>query len=129
MAGKQPRATFPDNAAIVRDAAARRWPEILSTVGGIPTTILDGRHHPCPKCGGKDRFRSFDDFDESGGLICNQCGRTNGDGIASIQWACGIDFKEALKRIADHLGVKLEQRNGKPPTQNGQTSPLSLIHI
>ncbi|MCH7686025.1 MAG: hypothetical protein IH899_04985 [Planctomycetes bacterium] len=25
---------------------------------------MDGRHYPCPRCGGKDRFRAINDFAE-----------------------------------------------------------------
>ena len=32
-------------------------------------------HGPCPDCGGTDRFRAFDDVNDSGGLLCNQCGK------------------------------------------------------
>lgn len=43
------------NAAEVKLAARGRWLEILAAAG-IPTEILDGKHHPCPKagCGGID---------------------------------------------------------------------------
>ena len=44
----------------VRQAAAGRWPEILTNVGGIESDVLDGKHHKCPRCGGKDRFRFID---------------------------------------------------------------------
>jgi len=35
----------------IKSAASGRWPEVLSTLGGIPLDILDGKHHPCPMCG------------------------------------------------------------------------------
>ena len=31
-----------------------------TALGAIPAEALDGQHHPCPKCGGKDRFRMID---------------------------------------------------------------------
>ena len=42
----------------------------------------NGRHCPCPVCGGKDRFR-FDNKDGRGTYICNQC--CSGDGLELIK--------------------------------------------
>lgn len=93
----------------VRTASAGRWPEILSAVGGIPIEILDGKHHPCCKCGGTDRFRTF--TDDSGGVICNQCfNKNNSDGFATIMWMLGCTFPEAVEKIADYLGVKSNRK-------------------
>ena len=80
----------------IKSAASGRWPEVLSTLGGIPLDILDGKHHPCPMCGGTDRFRAFDDFEKTGGVFCNQChADRNGDGISTAEWLLGCDFKRA----------------------------------
>lgn len=88
----------------VRDAARGRWVEILERVAGIPAGLLDGRHHPCPKCIGRDRFRFLDK--EAGAVLCNQCFRdSNGDGFAAIQWMKGVSFLVAVKEVADHLGL------------------------
>ena len=57
--------------AELKHEAAGRWPEILAALGGVPRDILDGQHHPCPKCGGTDRFRLVDR--DAGALYCNQC--------------------------------------------------------
>ena len=46
------------------------WRHVLSNLG-IHDRYLDGKHHPCPGCGGKDRFR-FDDKDGCGTWICSQ---------------------------------------------------------
>lgn len=95
----------------VRRAAAKRWPEILSQVGGIPRDILNRNHHPCPKCGGTDRFRLMDE--SVGAVICNQCfSSRNGDGFAAVQWSLGCSFGDALRKIAEHLAVKPAPRNG-----------------
>jgi phage/plasmid primase-like uncharacterized protein len=99
----------------LKTAAWGRWPEILSSLAGLPIEILDGKHHPCPKCGGTDRFR-FTNQDEDGSLICNQCGKC-GDGIAALQWALDIDFKEACKRLAEYLGIKPRKKAIPPGEQ------------
>jgi hypothetical protein len=93
----------------LKAAASGRWPEILAAVGGIDPLLLDGKHHPCPRCGGKDRFRLIDDA--AGALLCNQCFKTgNGDGISAVQWMRGIDFPSASAEVAAHLGL-----NGSGP--------------
>jgi putative DNA primase/helicase len=95
----------------VRDAAATRWREIIATLAGLDLAILDGKHHPCPKCGGTDRFRAFDDG--TGGAICNKCFSTkNGDGLSVLQWLTGKDFGQVLKQVADYIGIK-PSKNGK----------------
>jgi len=90
---------------LVRSAAATRWQEIIASLGHVDDDILDGKHHPCPKCGGTDRFRMIDS--QAGALMCNKCFATkNGDGFAALQWLNGWDFAEALGQVADYLGVK-----------------------
>ncbi|MBC7855087.1 MAG: hypothetical protein IAF94_16780 [Pirellulaceae bacterium] len=90
----------------VKVAARGHWSGILSAVARIPAGLLDGKHHPCPKCAGTDRFRAFDDFAETGGVICNVCfDKKNGDGFAAIEHFAGCDFRTALTSVADHLGL------------------------
>lgn len=96
----------------VKDAARGRWLELLSELGGLPYELLDGQHHPCPRCGGTDRFRLIDP--EAGAVLCNQCFREdNGDGIAAIAWLRDWPFKEALDRVAERLGLEDEGRKKK----------------
>lgn len=111
-------ATSPSTyTALVKQAAAGRWVEILRVVGGCPSEILDGKHHACPKCGGTDRFRLIEP--EAGALFCNQCfNAKNGDGFAALQWLCGFDFLAAVRAVASHLGMNghgdCRGGNGKP---------------
>ena len=87
----------------IKQTARGREIEILQNVAGIPLELLDGEHHPCPRCGGKDRFRLVDK--EAGAVLCNQCFRKkNGDFIAAVQWALDITFPDALEVIAEYLG-------------------------
>ena len=97
---------------VVKTAARGRWPEILATLGRIPRESLDGKHGPCPKCGGVDRFRMIDQ--DAGALFCNQCFNSrNGDGLAALAWATGQDFETVLRQLAEHLGLE-PSRNGRP---------------
>lgn len=88
----------------VRQAVRGRAAELLSRLGGLSPDILDGRHHPCPKCGGTDRFRLVDA--DAGAVLCNQCFRTgNGDVLAAIGWATNRKFADVLASVADYLGI------------------------
>jgi len=86
-----------------------RWPELLSRLCGLSPEILDGKNHPCPKCGGKDRFRLIDADD--GALFCNACfSKGNGDGIAAVMWMTGDTFPAAVQRIAAEVGLSARAR-------------------
>jgi len=87
------------------EKARGRWIEIL-TQFGVDASCLDGKHHPCPNCGGSDRFR-FDDQNGSGSHICSQCGA--GDGIDLISKMMGYpDFKTTAQAIDDAMGWSAE---------------------
>jgi KaiC/GvpD/RAD55 family RecA-like ATPase len=90
--------------ATIKSAASGRWPEIICRITGIEQELLDGGHHPCPKCGGRDRFRMIDE--NAGALFCNACfSKQNGDGIAAIMWLTGLSFPEAAGKVCDYLGL------------------------
>ena len=77
--------------------------------------MLDGKHHPCFRCGGKDRFRMID---AEAALYCNACFSTdNGDGISTLRWASGKPFKEVVAMLADYLHLN---GNGHVKTSNGK---------
>lgn len=81
-------------------AATGHWPDLLTAVGiDIPR---DGKHGPCPTCGGKDRFR-LDDKGGRGTWICNQCGA--GDGLTLVGLVTGKPIKEAAELIAPLVGL------------------------
>jgi putative DNA primase/helicase len=70
---------------------------------GIPTKVLNGRHQPCPGCGGKDRFR-YSNFNNNGGYFCSQCGP--GTGIDLLGMVHGWDWKTSLDEIDKVIGGK-----------------------
>jgi 5S rRNA maturation endonuclease (ribonuclease M5) len=92
------------DADALKRQAAGRWPEILSALGGASRDALDSKNHPCPKCGGNDRFR-FTNLDGNGSCYCNQCGKGIGDGIAALTWLRGWDFNTAVAELAKYLGI------------------------
>lgn len=83
-----------------RSRACGKWRSIL-TAFGVPERLVNGKHHPCPFCGGKDRFR-FTDYQGSGGYICNQCGR--GSGFDLLMKIKRWDFKMAAGEIDQIIG-------------------------
>ena len=92
----------------LKSAADGRWLEIL-TEFGFNGDDLDGRHHPCPRCSGRDRFRLIDE--KTGAVLCNQCfAKGNGDGLAAVQWRNGWTFNETLQNVAGYLCINGGER-------------------
>ena len=86
--------------------ATGRWQEILLTEAPHLTDIIcrGRRHGPCQMCGGKDRARCHNDFEETGGVFCNQCGG-GADGLAVLMWANGWTFPQVIDAVAGYLGL------------------------
>lgn len=94
----------------VKAEATGRWPAILRCLG-VPAECLQRRAGPCPGCGGKDRFR-FDDKGGSGSWFCNGAGTPqSGDGFDLLVHALGLTKGEALRAVAEHLGLKSTTTN------------------
>lgn len=86
----------------VADAAAGRWPDVLSLMG-IDVPASPRAQVACPACGGKDRFR-FDD-DGRGAHFCNSCGA--GDGLELVKKVNSCDTTRAAQLVADALGMNV----------------------
>lgn len=82
-------------------AARHKWHGILSQ--HIDPAILDRKHHPCPMCGGKDRFR-FIDHEGSGSWVCNQCTPKPRDGMALLMAFTGREFRDLAAEIDEYIG-------------------------
>lgn len=100
----------------VKRCAHGHWRDVLQSVG-MAAEALDGKGHPCPKCGGVDRF-AFTNRNEDGGVICRKCGEHIGDGFATIQWFLTCDFATALKIVADYFHI---------PSAGGMNSVLKPV--
>ena len=114
---KQPTCT---SVAEVKRLAENRWLEILSAAG-FSSELLNGRGHPCPKCGGTDRFSAFRDVDLTGGVMCRQCfNEKNGDGFAAIMWLRNCSFPDAVAFVSDCVGLSAAAVVGpvKPTAEN-----------
>lgn len=65
----------------------------------LPALQLNTKHQPCPGCGGKDRFRLFPDWPETGGSICNQCDSC--DGIGLLMKSLNMPFCSVMRMLVD----------------------------
>lgn len=90
----------------LKHSLAGKWDFIAFNLAPSITPAIEkkGRHIACPVHGGKDGFRVYKDFSETGGGVCNTCG-TFSDGISLIQWLTGWKFKEVLKALNDYQSV------------------------
>lgn len=89
----------------VTEQCRNRWYGILPQLG-IPADCLTGKQTPCPKCGGKDRFR-FDNKDGRGTYYCNNCGA--GDGVQLAMLVNGWSFRQAATECEKIAGVAPEK--------------------
>jgi putative DNA primase/helicase len=82
-------------------------------LGGLSPEQLTDTHQPCPNCGGEDRYR-WDCDDGPGGWFCNQCGGKDrmgggGNGMDLLMRVKGWEFKDACRRVKEHLGLPQPQ--------------------
>ena len=106
------------------DAASGRWPELLGALAHLSAEQLTDKHQPCPACGGEDRYR-WDRDDGPGGWYCNQCGGKDhaggaGSGMDLLTRVTGWDFKQACRRIEQHLGIDATTPRPEPPTTGAE---------
>ncbi len=81
------------------------WQAAIMSIVNVDSRVFNGKHQPCPSCGGRDRFRFDDnlDYKGDGGAICNQCG--NGSGITWLMKLSGMSFPEALEALGGFLNM------------------------
>jgi hypothetical protein len=99
----------------VKTLARGREVELLAALAEIPPNLLDGCGHPCPKCGGTDRFSLVDR--SAGAVLCRRCfSKGNGDWLSAVAWHRGVSLSEAIRLAADHLEARYghQKPNGKP---------------
>lgn len=95
-------------------AAGGHWPELLAAIGIIVPS--QGKHGPCPVCGGTDRFR-LDDKGGRGTWICSQCDKPSGDGLDLVCRVTGKSPKEAAGLLAPLVGLSF---GGLDPAERGR---------
>ncbi|MDO4574442.1 MAG: hypothetical protein Q4D98_04435 [Planctomycetia bacterium] len=126
------------NAAEVKDfvISSGRAVEVLSAVAGISPEVLDGKDRPCPHCGGRDRFRLLNA--ETGMVRCWQKCFTGGgsetaDIFAVVQAMTGSSFPQAVRAVAEYVGVSLPARTKSPRVgagvEAGQTNDRKPVFV
>lgn len=83
----------------VSKMAYGRWDFIFSQI--LPEVKQNTKHQPCPICGGKDRFRLFKDWVETGSGICNQC--EAGNGFTWLMRSTGQSFNEVSNAVLSQI--------------------------
>lgn len=126
MIPQNPPKTNTYEAEQINQAAHGRWRQVHEQLGVDPS-VMDGKHHPCPLCGGTDRFR-YDDQEGRGTSYCNQCGgrgRAGGamDGLELAHRLCGGTFPGTLQRVAEILGLTAGIRSLAMPDRRVYREP------
>ena len=129
-------------AEVLPAAAAFGWERVLGDLTKVTPEHLEraGRGGgPCPWCGdgGKadsNRFNIFDDFAEGGGVMCRICFESKADGnhghgVSAVEKDRGITFREALRLVADRVGLAPRPRVcavAPPPSPSAGAKPDGL---
>ncbi|QHJ83875.1 MAG: hypothetical protein [Caudoviricetes sp.] len=81
------------------------WQDALTTMTDIDSKCFNGKHQPCPSCGGSDRFRFDNERNQKGdgGAICSQCG--SGSGIHWLSKLTGWGFSDCVNALGDFLNL------------------------
>lgn len=90
----------------VKQASNGLWPLILTRMG-ISGKVLDGRNHPCPACGGNDRFQFTvrGNGADYGRFACRATDTGGGDGFTLVMHVFGLSFPDAVLAVAKTLGI------------------------
>ena len=100
----------------VKRLAIGHWATVHFRVCGISDESLTGKHGPCPRHGGKDKWRTFDDYETTGGCVCNECQKM-ADGFAVIQRFNNCSFSDAVDLVGDCLGLPVRTKTEKEPRE------------
>lgn len=85
----------------IHDRARGRWVEIWTELFGISRALLDGRHHDCPGCGRKGKFRINPKRIEHGVWFC---GNEAKGGLDLCMHVSGLEFRETAATIEKLVG-------------------------
>ncbi|WP_336107840.1 DUF7146 domain-containing protein [Thalassospira sp. CH_XMU1420-2] len=108
----------------VLNAASGRWSEIIQrfSTKSFDAKVLRrcGSHGACPRHGGRDGFRFFKDFEETGGGVCNSCGVFS-TGLGLLSWLNDVPLNIVINDLGEYLGIDPEPRrqpaNGAYPSK------------
>ncbi|MBC8737270.1 zinc-binding protein [Paraburkholderia sp. UCT31] len=93
----QPLMTFEE----LKGKVAGQWPFIFQALAPQLKEAMEanGTHVACPVHGGKDGFRFFKDWQETGGGYCNSC-LGKGSGFAMLAWVNNYSGADAVREVA-----------------------------
>lgn len=111
----------------IKNAARGLWASVHLHLCGISNEFIQTKHGPCPKHGGKDKWRVFDDYAETGGAICNDC-QGMADGLEVVRRFTGCSLPEAIDRIGDYLGLQPKETQSKPKNDT-PTDPAKHLEL
>ncbi|WP_157314088.1 toprim domain-containing protein [Chitinibacter sp. GC72] len=100
---------FKSCADRVKAAVQGCWPVALQRLG-VPAKLLDGRNHPCPACGGTDRFQFTvrGAGAEYGRFACRGLDEQGGDGFKLVMHVFNLSFPDAVRAVAKALDMTIE---------------------
>jgi len=97
------------------DLAYGRWPDVLEHAG-IASSHFNGKHGPCPICGGKDRFRWAKKH--GGTWVCSQCTEDKyANGFKMLMLYHGWTFREAADFIRAYFQGSAARGVTRAPVQ------------
>jgi len=109
---------MPVDKSLVKKAAKGNWAKIYGFLLPQLSAAMENPrvHHPCPFHNGKDGFRFFKDWEESGACICATCGPPQSKGAFTngfnlLMWKHGWDFPRVMEEVYEVLG-----RPDEPPS-------------
>jgi putative DNA primase/helicase len=102
----------PQTSTNIKELCQGHWAVLISFLAPSLKEAIDHRpyHVPCPFHGGNDGLRAFNDFDETGGMVCNTC-LSFPNGIDVLMWINKWSFVQtmhAIKKALDHI-AELEE--------------------
>lgn len=116
---------MPLGSSKVHQVAQGNWKGLLLRLG-VPDNFLNGKHGPCPFCGGRDRFR-FDNKNGSGSYICSQCGA--GSGVDFAKNFKGWDFATAAREVEAMCHMQALPKDKIQPEVTSEQTRAKAIRI
>jgi putative DNA primase/helicase len=116
--------------------SAGKWDHIFQDVAPMlrSARATGGAHVECPVHGGNNGFRLFNDYNESGGSVCNTCG-AHPFGLSTLAWLFEKEHKKdafahAVKVLCRWLAVPVETRSAmahKAPVIRQIADPVKAL--
>jgi putative DNA primase/helicase len=95
------------NNKAIKTRASGHWRSIFLLYAPSLADALSqlGQHVQCPKHGGTNGFRFFNDALQTGGGVCNTCGVFS-DGVSLLMWTNEWDYQTAIRAIQKFIDSK-----------------------